>query len=99
MSWPRTERRKFLWAKAEKVLRNEIPPVATRRGRPVMSSGTFEVEEWCGSRAEGIYKTGSRKAETGKREHRRAPRNVIPRKLVERRSRSRGRSAALRSAR
>jgi hypothetical protein len=31
--------------KAEKVFRHETPPVATRRGRPVKSSGT-EAVRW-----------------------------------------------------
>ena len=43
MSWPQKKSRKFRYRSAEKVLRKEIPPVTTRRGRPVTSSGTDAV--------------------------------------------------------
>src|SRR4051794_38722693 len=53
-----------------------MPPVATRRGRPVMSSGTLETPEAGARRSEvsrsDIVRDRSRRAETGKQEHRQA---------------------------
>src|SRR6476646_8570601 len=64
MSWPVKKRRKLRWRRAEKVLRREMPPVATRRGRPVTSSGTLAVPE-AGARRSEVGRSDMDKAETG----------------------------------
>src|ERR1043166_2915330 len=72
-------RRKFRCLSAEKVLRKEIPPVATRRGRPVWSSGTLEMPVAGGRRSE-VSKSDIEKG--GKRKHRQAERGFKPAKFI-----------------
>src|SRR5947207_10587047 len=72
------KRRKFRCLRAEKVLRKEMPPVATRRGRPVWSSGTLETPVAGARRSEVNRSDISKRSEIGKKEHRQAERGLKP---------------------